>query len=49
MNEFVLDLSCIGGVMVCDLDSSAVYRGVEPQSGQNKGYAIGICCFSLGT
>jgi hypothetical protein len=26
--------------------SSAVDRGFEPQSGQTKGYTIGICCFS---
>ena len=25
---------------------SAVDRGFEPQSGQTKGYKIGICCFS---
>ena len=32
--------------MVSVLASSAVDRGFEPQSGQTKDYAIGICCFS---
>ena len=32
--------------MVSVLDSSAVYRGFEPQSSQTKDYKIGICCFS---
>ena len=36
----------IGGVMVSVIDSSAVYRGFEPRSGQTKDYKIGICCFS---
>ena len=36
----------VGGVMVCVLASSAVYRGFEPRSGQANYYAIGICCFS---
>ena len=28
--------TCIGGVMVCVLASSAVDRGFEPRSGQTK-------------
>jgi hypothetical protein len=36
----------IGGVIVCVLASSAIYRGFEPRSGQTKDYEIGICCFS---
>jgi hypothetical protein len=32
--------------MVSVLASSVVDRGFEPQSGQNKDYKIGICCFS---
>ena len=32
--------------MVSVLASSAVDRGFEPRSGQNKDYKIGICCFS---
>ena len=32
--------------MVGILESSAVDCGFEPQSGQVKGYKIGICCFS---
>ena len=32
--------------MVSVIDSSAVYRGFEPRSGQTKDYKIGICCFS---
>ena len=28
------------------LDSIAVYRGFEPQSGQTKNCKIGFCCFS---
>jgi hypothetical protein len=32
--------------MVCVLASSAVDRGLEPQSGQTKDYKIGMCCFS---
>jgi hypothetical protein len=36
----------IGDVMVCVLASSTVDRGFEPQSGQTKDYAIGMCCFS---
>jgi hypothetical protein len=36
----------IGDVMVNVVASSAVDRGFEPQSGQTKDYAIGICCFS---
>ena len=40
-------LNRIGGVMVSMLDSSAVDRGFEPQSGQTKDYKeIGMCCFS---
>ena len=35
----------INSVMVSRLASSAVYRGIEPRSGQTKYYAIGICCF----
>ena len=46
MNEFVLDLISIGGIMVCVLASSVVDRWFEPPSGQTKGYAIGICCLS---
>ena len=33
--------------MISLLASSAVYRGFEAQSGQNKEYRIGICCFSV--
>ena len=33
--------------MVSLLASSVVYRGFEAQSGQNKEYRIGICCFSV--
>jgi hypothetical protein len=47
--SFNLILSClyrIDGVMVSVLVSNAVDRGFEPRSGQNKEYAIGICCFS---
>ena len=36
----------IGGIMVSVLASSAVDRGVKPQSGQTKEHQIGICCFS---
>jgi hypothetical protein len=32
--------------MVSVVASSAVYRGLEPQSGKTKDYKIGICCFS---
>ena len=32
--------------MVSELASSAVGRGLEPPSGQDKVYAIGMCCFS---
>jgi len=32
--------------MVSVLAPSAVYRGLEPRSGQTKDYKIGICCFS---
>ena len=35
----------IGVVMVSVLASSAVDRGFEPRSGQNKNCKIGICCF----
>ena len=35
----------IDSVMVSVLASSAVYRGIEPRSGQTKYYAIGISCF----
>ena len=38
--------NCIGGVMVSVFASSAVDRAFEPWSGQTKGYANGICCFS---
>jgi hypothetical protein len=31
-----IETNCIGGVMVSVLDSSAVARGFEPGSGQNK-------------
>ena len=41
MNDFVLDLNCIGGVMVSVLASSAVDCGFEHRSGQTKGYKIG--------
>jgi hypothetical protein len=34
---------CIGGVMVSMLASSAVDRGLEPQTGQINDYEIGIC------
>ena len=33
--------------MVCVHASSAVDRGLEPRSGQNKDYKIGICFFSV--
>ena len=36
----------IDNVMIRALTSSAVDRGFEPRSGQNKDYKIGICCFS---
>jgi hypothetical protein len=36
----------IGGVMVRVLVSSAVDRGLEPLSRQNKDDKTGICCFS---
>ena len=36
----------IGGVMVSVLASSTVNRVLEPQSGKNKDYKIGICSFS---
>ena len=40
-------LNRICGVMASVLDSSAVDRGFEPQSGQTKDYKeIGICYFS---
>ena len=45
MNDLVLDLSCIGDVMVSVLASSAVDCGFEPRSGQTKGYKIGIVAF----
>jgi hypothetical protein len=32
-------------VMVSVLASNAVYRGLEPWSGQTKDYTIDICCF----
>ena len=32
--------------MVSVLASSAVDHGFKPQSGQTKGYKIGICCLS---
>ena len=41
-----LCLNRISGVMVSLLASVAVNCGSEPQSGQNKDYKIGICCFS---
>ena len=41
-----VDRGFIGGLMVSVLVSNAVDRGFEPQSGQTKGYKIGICCFS---
>jgi hypothetical protein len=49
MNEFVLDLNCIDGVMVSVLASSAVDCGFEPRSGQTKGYKIGIAASLLST
>jgi len=39
-------LNRVGGVMGNVLTSSAIDCGFEPRSGQSKGYAIGICCFS---
>ena len=36
----------IGGVMIGVLDSGAVNRGFEPQSGQTKNFKIGMCCLS---
>ena len=35
--------------MVSVLAFSALVRGFEPWSGQNKDYKIGICCFSAKT
>ena len=35
--------------MVSVLALSALDRGFEPWSGQNKDYEIGICCFSAKT
>ena len=32
----------IGGIMVNVLASSAIYRGFEPRSDQNKDYKIGM-------
>ena len=32
--------------MVSVFASSAVDRGFDPRSDQNKNYEIGICCFS---
>ena len=49
MNDFVLDLNCIGGVMVSELTSSAVDCGFEPRSGQTKGYKIGIVASLVST
>jgi hypothetical protein len=49
MNDLVLDLNCIGGVMVSVLASSAVDCGFELQSGQTKGYAIGIVASLVST
>ena len=37
----------IGGEMVSVLASSAVDRGFEVRTGQNKDYKIGICCKSV--
>ena len=41
-----LHVNRIGAVMIIVLASSAVDRGFESRSGQNKDYEIGICCFS---
>ena len=41
MNDFVLDLNRIDGVMVSVLVSSGVDHGLKPRSGQTKGYKIG--------
>ena len=41
---YLIKKTCIGGVMVSVLTSSAVDRGFKP-SGQTKDYKIGICCF----
>ena len=49
MTDFVLDLSCIGCVMVSVLASSAVDRGLKPRSGQTKDYTIGIVTSPLST
>ena len=49
MNDFVLDLIRIGGVMVGVLASNAVDRGFEPRSGQTKGYKIGTVASPLST
>jgi hypothetical protein len=49
MNDFVIDLNCIGGVMVSVLASSAVDCGFEPRSDQTKGYKIGIVASLVST
>jgi hypothetical protein len=45
-NIFPILYNHIVGVMVSVLASSAVDRGLKPQSGQSKDYDIGICSFS---
>jgi uncharacterized Fe-S center protein len=49
MNDFVLDLNCIGGVMVSVLAASAVDCGFEPWSAQTIYYKIGIAASLLST
>ena len=49
MNEFVLELSRIGGVMVSVLASGAVDRGFMSWFGQTKDYTIGIVASPLST
>ena len=48
-DDFVLELSRIGGVMVGVLASSAVDRGLDARSGQIKDYKIGIVASPLST
>ena len=42
-------LNRIGGVMVSVLDSSAVYRGFKPRSGQTKDYQLVFVVSALST
>ena len=45
VQDFQLAKHRIGSEMVSMLASSAVDRGFESRSGQNKDYKICICCF----